>query len=161
MTTIAEHKVITLQYEVKDEAGETIDKSSADAPLVYLHGYSNIIPGLENALVGKTTGDALQVTVAPEDAYGVYNETLVNPVPLAMFEGIEKVEVGMGFTAETPEGPVEVSIVEVSGDFAKVDANHPLAGKTLSFDVTVTDIRDASDEELSHGHVHGAGGHQH
>lgn len=161
MTAIADNLVVSLQFKVADDAGNIIDQSTDDTPLTYLHGYQNIIPGLENALTGKAVGDNVQVTIAPEDAYGEYNEALVNPVPLAMFQGVEKVEVGMGFTAETPQGPVEVTIIEVTDEFAKVDGNHPLAGKTLDFDVTVTEIREATDEELEHGHAHGAGGHHH
>lgn len=161
MTAIAENLVVTMQYEVKDEAGQTLDKSTPETPLVYLHGYDNIIPGLENALLGKTVGERVEVVVAPADAYGEHNEHLVNDVPLAMFQGVENVEVGMGFTANTEQGPVEVTIVAVTDEFAKVDGNHPLAGKTLTFDVTIEDIREATDDELAHGHAHGAGGHHH
>lgn len=160
--TISQHKVVAMQYKVSDvETGELIDSSEGGAPLVYLHGAQNIIPGLENAMEGKAEGDEFEVTVAPEDAYGEYSEERVQDVPKEAFGEVEEIEPGMAFTAQSEHGPVNLIVVEVTDSTVKVDANHPLAGKSLKFEIKVESIRDASEEELQHGHVHGEGGHQH
>ncbi len=160
--TIAQHKIVTIHYKVVDVAsGEVIDSSEGGQPMTYLHGAQNIIPGLEQALEGKQVGDEFEVTVAPADAYGEYSEDRVQQVPMAAFEGVEKVEPGMAFTAQTEHGPINLIVTEVDEAVVTVDANHPLAGKSLSFSVQVESVRDASEEELAHGHVHGEGGHHH
>ena len=160
--TIAQHKVVTIHYKVTDvDSGEVIDSSEGGAPMTYMHGAQNIIPGLEAALEGKAVGDELEVTVAPADAYGEYSEERVQQVPVEAFQGVEKVEPGMAFTAQTEHGPVNLIVTEVEETMVTVDANHPLAGKSLKFEVTIDSIRDASEEEVAHGHVHGEGGHQH
>lgn len=160
--TIAQQKVVTIHYKVVDVAsGETIDSSEGGQPMTYLHGAQNIIPGLEAALEGKSAGDELEVTIAPEDAYGEYSEERVQKVPMEAFEGVEKVEPGMAFTAQTEQGPINLIVTEVDEAVVTVDANHPLAGKSLQFSVKVESVRDASEEELAHGHVHGEGGHHH
>lgn len=160
--TIAQHKVATLHYTVVDVAsGETIDTSEGGQPMTYLHGAQNIIPGLEQALDGKNVGDAFDVTIEPADAYGEYSEDRIQQVPVQAFEGVENVEPGMAFTAQTEHGPVNLIVTEVNDDIVTVDANHPLAGKALAFSIKVEAVRDASEEELAHGHVHGEGGHQH
>ncbi|MAX97748.1 MAG: peptidylprolyl isomerase [Oceanospirillaceae bacterium] len=160
--TIAQQKVVTIHYKVVDVAsGETIDSSEGGQPMTYLHGAQNIIPGLEAALEGKSAGDELEVTIAPEDAYGEYSEERVQKVPMEAFEGVEKVEPGMAFTAQTEHGPINLIVTEVDEAVVTVDANHPLAGKSLQFSVKVESVRDASEEELAHGHVHGEGGHHH
>jgi len=160
--TIAQHKVVTIHYKVVDvDSGTVIDSSEGAEPMTYLHGAQNIIPGLENALDGKQVGDEFEVTVAPEDAYGEYSDERIQKVPVEAFEGVEKVEPGMAFTADTEHGPVNLIVTEVDETTVTVDANHPLAGKSLSFSVKVESVRDASDEEVAHGHVHGPGGHQH
>ena len=160
--TIAQHKVVTIHYKVTDvDSGEVIDSSEGGAPMTYMHGAQNIIPGLEAALEGKVVGDELEVTVAPADAYGEYSEERVQQVPVEAFQGVEKVEPGMAFTAQTEHGPVNLIVTEVEETMVTVDANHPLAGKSLKFEVTIDSIRDASEEEVAHGHVHGEGGHQH
>lgn len=159
--TITANKVVSFHYQVKDNSGNVVDSSDGREPLTYLHGHHNIIPGLENAMLDKVVGDKFQAVIPPAEAYGDTNPSLINDVPAAMFQGVDKVEPGMGFTANTEQGPMEVMVVEVNGDMVKVDANHPLAGHTLTFDVEVLEVRDASDEELAHGHAHGAGGHQH
>ncbi|NWF37663.1 peptidylprolyl isomerase [Mariprofundus sp. NF] len=151
---ISNNKVASFQYTLTNDAGETIDSSSGGAPMVYLHGAENIIPGLESALDGKGAGDALQVTIEAADAYGEYNAALTEVVPAEMFQGVEKIEVGMQFQAQTSEGVQVVRIAGVDGDKVTVDGNHPLAGERLHFDVTVEEVRDASAEELEHGHVH-------
>lgn len=160
--SISQNKVVTIDYTVTDAASnEVIDSSEGGQPMVYLHGHQNIIPGLENALEGKKAGDELKVEVTAADAYGDYSEERVQEVPIEAFEGVEKVEPGMAFTAQTEHGPVSIVVTEVDDKAATVDANHPLAGKNLNFDVTVKEVREANAEELEHGHVHGEGGHQH
>lgn len=157
---IAARKVVTIDYTLTDEGGEVLDTSKGGDPLVYLHGVGNIIPGLENALTGRSAGEALQVVVSPAEGYGERDEGLLHSVPKKEF-GDETLDVGMQFQARTSEGPVLLTIVEIERDSVTLDANHPLAGKSLSFDVTVVAVRDATAEELTHGHVHGAGGHHH
>lgn len=160
--TIAQHKVVTIHYKVVDvDSGEVIDSSEGGQPMTYLHGAQNIIPGLEQALEGKQVGDEFEVTVAPADAYGEYSDERVQQVPMAAFEGVEKVEPGMAFTAQTEHGPVSLIVTEVDEATVTVDANHPLAGKSLQFSVKIESVRDASEEEMAHGHVHGEGGHHH
>lgn len=159
--TIAENKVVTLHYTLTDDEGTIIDKSD-DGSFLYLHGASNIIPGLENALTGKAAGDELKVTVAPEEAYGERNDAAKEDVPREMFPADTEIEPGMQFHAEGPEGQmITVTVAEVSDDTVTVDGNHPLAGVTLNFDVKVVEVRDASAEELEHGHAHGPDGHHH
>lgn len=159
--TIAEKKVVTLNYTLTDDEGTIIDKSD-DGSFLYLHGASNIIPGLENALTGKASGDELKVTVKPEDGYGERDDNRLESVPREMFPDDTDIEPGMQFHAQGPEGQtITVSVVDVSDDTVTVDGNHPLAGVQLNFDVKVVDIRDASAEELEHGHAHGPDGHHH
>jgi FKBP-type peptidyl-prolyl cis-trans isomerase SlyD len=158
---IEENKVVKIEYTVKTEEGVLVDTSEGNEPLAYLHGHKNIIPGLESALVGKAIEDELSVTVTPDEAYGERHEQLIKEVPMQAFQGVDKVEPGMQFNAESPQGPQLITVTKVEGDTVTVDGNHPLAGVTLNFDVKVVEVRDASEEELSHGHVHGAGGQEH
>jgi len=159
--TIAENKVVTLNYTLTDDEGTTIDKSD-DGSFLYLHGASNIIPGLENALTGKTSGDELKVTVSPEEGYGAHDEARKETVPREMFPTDNKIEVGAQFHAEGPDGQmITVTVIEVTDDTVTIDGNHPLAGVQLNFDVKVIEVRDASAEELEHGHAHGPEGHHH
>ena len=158
---IEENKVVKIEYTVKTEEGVLVDTSEGNEPLAYLHGHKNIIPGLENALVGKAVDDELSVTVTPEEAYGERHEQLIKEVPMQAFQGVDKVEPGMQFNAESPQGPQLITVTKVDGDTVTVDGNHPLAGVTLNFDVQGVEVREPSEEELSHGHVHGAGGHEH
>ena len=155
---IANDKVVSFDYTLTNDAGDVIDSSQGGEPLVYLHGGQNIIPGLECALEGKVSGDALTVKIEPADGYGEYNETLTQVVPASMFQGVESIEAGMQFQAETSDGMQVVRIASVDGDDVTIDGNHPLAGERLNFDVNVMEVRDASAEELEHGHVHGEGG---
>lgn len=160
--TIKLNSVVTIHYELKDSDGEILDSSKGQDPLVYLHGASNIIVGLEQQLEGKQVGDQISAAVSPEKGYGLPVEALIQHVPIAAFgEEIDKIEVGMRFQADTEQGPVPVMVTAVESEMVTVDGNHPLAGKELHFDVSITEIRDASDEEIEHGHVHGAGGHHH
>ncbi|KQB53159.1 peptidylprolyl isomerase [Pseudomonas endophytica] len=160
--TIAANKAVSIEYTLTNDAGEVIDSSAGGAPLVYLQGAGNIIPGLEKALEGKAVGDELKVTVEPQDAYGEYSAELVSTLSSSMFEGVDQLEVGMQFHASAPDGQMQiVTIRDLDGDDVTVDGNHPLAGQRLTFEVKVVDVRDASEEEVAHGHVHGEGGHQH
>jgi FKBP-type peptidyl-prolyl cis-trans isomerase SlyD len=158
---IAANKVVTLEYTLSDPEGEVLDTSKGREPLAYIHGTQGIIPGLETALEGKTTGDTLQVTVPPEEGYGDRNEALVFDVPRDRFQGVNDVEVGMQFRVPSELGPRLITVVGVEENEVKVDANHPLAGKTLVFDVDIVGVRDATKEELEHGHVHAPGEESH
>ena len=158
---IAQNSVVTIHYTLKDDAGEIIDSSRSGDPLAYLHGHGNLVPGLERELEGKSTGDKVVVSVTPEQGYGAYDKNLVQQVPRRALQGIAKVTVGMRLHAQTPEGARAVTVTRLVGDMVTIDGNHPLAGKNLNFDVEITDVREATEEELSHGHVHGAGGHHH
>jgi FKBP-type peptidyl-prolyl cis-trans isomerase SlyD len=158
---ISKNKVVTLKYRLTDDDGDLIDESTDAEPMSYIHGAGNLIPGLEAALEGKQKGDALKVTVNPEEGFGDRNDELTRVVSRTVFEFVEELEVGMQFQTDGDQGMEVVTIVGIEGDQVTVDGNHPLAGVTLSFDVSVLDVRDASKEELSHGHVHGPGGHHH
>ncbi len=151
---MAEPRVVTIHYTLKNDEGEVLDSSREREPLSYLEGAQNIISGLEEALNEKGQGEEAQVSLDPENAYGEVNEELVQPVPSSAFEGVEKVEPGMQFQAETPGGPQIVKVVSVEEETVTIDANHPLAGQRLHFDVEVVDTREPSDEEKEHGHVH-------
>jgi len=152
---IGDKMVVSIHYTLTDSDGKVLDSSEGAVPLSYLHGAGNIISGLEKALVGKVTEDALQVEVAPADGYGEIVPELMQTVDKAAFEGVESLEVGMGFEAEGSNGEVQrVTIAKIEGDQVTVDGNHPLAGATLIFDVKIVSVRDATKEELSHGHVH-------
>lgn len=154
---IAQDKVAEIEYVLKVE-GEIVDQSEAGDPLVYLHGHNNIIPGLEQALEGHEPGDQVTVTVAPEDGYGERDDENVQVLPRADFD--DDVEVGASYFAQSDDGSVNpFTVVSVSGDDVTVDFNPPLAGQTLNFEVTVKDVRDATAEELEHGHAHGDGMH--
>ncbi|MFC3023279.1 peptidylprolyl isomerase [Vibrio zhugei] len=153
--------VASLAYQVKLEDGVVVDQSTTEAPLDYLHGKGNLIVGLERELEGKQAGDSFSVTISPEDAYGEHSDMLVQRVPADVFQGVDEIEVGMRFLADTDQGPVPVEITEVDGDEVVVDGNHMLAGKTLTFDVEVVAVRAATEEEIAHGHTHQDGGHVH
>ena len=157
---IANQTVVTIDYTLTDEKGEVLDSSKGEEPLTYIHGSGNIVPGLENALTGKSVGDSMQMTIAPVDGYGERDEELVQAVPRERFPAAT-IEVGMRFHAQGSDGSQVVTVVAVDDSHVTVDANHPLAGMTLAFDVTVLEVRDATADELEHGHVHGEGGHEH
>jgi len=158
---IAGEKVVSIHYTLKNAEGSVLDSSSGSDPLAYLHGSGNIIPGLESALEGKEQGEKLSVTVEPGQGYGERDERLVQEVPRSAFKGVEELAPGMQFQAQGPQGARLVVVTEVADESVTVDANHPLAGQTLHFEVEVAEVREATREELEHGHVHGAGGHQH
>jgi FKBP-type peptidyl-prolyl cis-trans isomerase SlyD len=158
---IADQLVVLMHYTLTNDQGEVIDSSSGGEPLAYIHGGGGIIPGLEKALTGKQTGDKLTVKVTPAEGYGERDERLIQQVPRRAFQGIKDIQPGMSFQAQGNGGPMQVTVTRVMGDMVTVDGNHPLAGETLNFDVEITDVRAATEEELAHGHVHGVGGHHH
>lgn len=152
---VSENTVVSIHYDLTDNQGETLDSSrQREEPLAYLHGSGNIIPGLEKALEGKAQGDAMKVTIEPADAYGEPQEALIQEVPRDMLQGIDNLEVGMQLQASSDQGQHTVVVREIKDDAVTIDANHPLAGVTLNFDVEVVGIREASKEEIEHGHVH-------
>lgn len=162
MTAIAKNKAVSIHYTLTLDGGEIIDSSEGKDPLIYLHGHGNIVPGLERELAGKGIGEKLNVVVNPTDGYGDHNPGLIQQVPREAFQGVDTLEVGMMFQAPGEGGHIQmIRITGIEGDTITVDGNHELAGKTLNFAVEISSIRDASTEELSHGHVHGPGGHQH
>jgi FKBP-type peptidyl-prolyl cis-trans isomerase SlyD len=156
---IAAQKVVSISYTLKDDAGETIDTSVGGEPLVYIHGVGNLVPGLEKALEGKAAGDHVAVVVSPEEGYGVRDEALIRKIPLRKLP--DKVQPGARVRAQSEAGPVILLVTAIQGDYATVDPNHPLASKTLHFDVDVVAVRDSTKEELEHGHAHGPEGHHH
>lgn len=158
---ITQDAVVSIHYTLTNDKGETLDSSAGGEPLAYLHGNGNLIPGLENALNGKQAGDKLSLKIAPADGYGEYNKALVQRVPRRSFRGVSDMRVGMQFQVQSDTGPRSVTVTQVAGDMVTVDGNHALAGQNLNFEVEVTDVRAATAEELSHGHVHGPGGHHH
>jgi FKBP-type peptidyl-prolyl cis-trans isomerase SlyD len=157
--SIKKDSVVAFNYTLKEDTGEVIDSSAPGEPLVYLHGHGNIVPGLERELEGKAANDKLHVKVAPADGYGEYSRELVQKVPRRSLKGIANITVGTRLHAQTSEGPRAVTVTAVTGDMVTLDGNHPLAGQTLDFDIEIVEVRDATEEELAHGHVHGPGGH--
>ncbi len=155
---ISKHHVVTLHYCLKNEAGEEIENSFNSAPMQYLHGTGSMIPGLEQALEGHDVGDEFEVQVTAEDAYGAYHPALVQDIPRAAFQGVGDIAPGMRFMAQTDQGPHPVVVTEVNDDSVKVDGNHPLAGQNLHFSVSIEEIREATEDEIAHGHLHGHGG---
>lgn len=152
---ISEKCVVAFHYTLTNSEGEKLDSSEGRDPLKYLHGANNIVKGLEEALDGKSAGDKLKVELKPEDGYGPVNPDLVQKVPSSAFEGASEIKPGMQFQAQGPDGRVQlITVTEVSGDEITVDGNHPLAGQVLHFDIAVEDVREATEEELAHGHAH-------
>jgi len=158
---IEKGKVVSIDYKLTNEAGTLLDSSEGREPLAYIHGAGQIVPGLEKELEGKDEGASVQASVQPEEAYGKRDEALVGVVPKERFQGVENIQPGMQFQASTPQGSQIITVKKVEEEQVTVDANHPLAGETLNFDVTIRGVRDATDEEKSDGHAHGPGGHQH
>jgi FKBP-type peptidyl-prolyl cis-trans isomerase SlyD len=160
---VGKHAVVTIDYTLRNPEGGIVDTSTGPdrEPLPYIHGTGSLIPGLEESLEGMNAGERVQVTVPPEKGYGVRDERLVAVYPRSAFGNVD-VKVGAQFRTQTAGGVHSVvTITKIEGDKVTVDGNHPLAGIPLSFDVTIRDVRAATPEELSHGHVHGAGGHHH
>ena len=155
---IAQDAVVLINYTLTDDKGEKLD-SSDGTPLAYLHGNGNLIPGLERELEGKSAGDKLSVKITAADAYGEYDKALVQRVPRRALKGVGNIRVGMQLHTQSAHGVRAVTVTQIAGDMVTLDANHPLAGQNLNFDVEITEVRAATEEELAHGHVHGPGGH--
>ncbi|MFZ2171026.1 MAG: peptidylprolyl isomerase [Methylococcaceae bacterium] len=156
---VADNTAVSIHYTLTNDDGEVLDSSIGDEALVYLHGGGNIISGLEKALHGKAPGDKFNVRIPAEDAYGELMDEMVQVISREMFEGIDNIEVGMQFHADVSSGTGVVTVVNIDGDDITIDGNHPLAGLALTFDVEVIEVRAATQEEMSHGHIHGAGCH--
>jgi FKBP-type peptidyl-prolyl cis-trans isomerase SlyD len=157
---IQEKSVVSIEYTLKNEEGEVLDTSDKGGPLVYIHGIGSLVPGLEKALDGKSPGDSLEVAITPADGYGTRDEGLLRKIPIRKLRD-KNPQPGKRYVAMLDEGQQMVLVTGVSGDYASIDANHPLAGMTLHFAVKVVEVRAATEEELTHGHVHGQGGHHH
>jgi len=153
--------VVTIHYTLKNDGGEVLDSSSGGDPLAYIQGHGNLVAGLEKALEGKPAGASLAVVVDPADGYGVRDEALIQRVPKRSLQGAGEIKKGMQFQARTEDGMRLFTVTGLVGDMVTLDGNHPLADQTLHFDIQVVDVREATSEELEHGHVHGAGGHHH
>ena len=153
--------VVLIHYTLKDDSGEVLDSSAGGEPLAYIQGHGNLVPGLEKALEGKQDGYTAAVTVSPAEGYGTRDEALVQRVPKRSLQGAGEIRKGMQFQARTEDGMRLLTVTGVAGDMVTLDGNHPLADQTLHFDIQVVSVRDATTEELEHGHVHGAGGHHH
>jgi len=152
---ITQNTVASIEYTLKDNEGQVLDTSEGREPLTYLHGSGNLVPGLESALEGNGEGDSVSVTVEPAEGFGDRDENLIQQVPKTAFEGVDSIEAGMRFQASDENGQGRiVTVTEVADDQVTVDANHPLAGVLLNFDVNVVEVRAASEEEIEHGHVH-------
>ena len=154
---ITDKLAVSIHYILTNSAGEQLDSSRGEGPMVYLHGFGQIISGLENALTGKVVGDKFNVTVASADAYGDRRDDMVQVVPKSMFKDMGEIKEGMQFHADASHGVNVVTVSKVEGDDITIDGNHPLAGEELTFDVEVMDIRPATEDELSHKHIHGEG----
>ena len=158
---ISKNSVVTLNYVLKNDEGKVIDESQ-DGSFLYMHGAGGIIPGLEGQLEGKSAGDTFSAHIEAADGYGERDDSMVQVVPRNMFEADHPIEEGIQFHAESPEGDMlTITVTKVDGDDITVDGNHPLAGIALNFDVTIVDVREASAEEIDHGHAHGPDGHHH
>jgi FKBP-type peptidyl-prolyl cis-trans isomerase SlyD len=152
---VEKNKVVTIHYTLTNDEGAVLDSSEGKAPLKYLHGNKNLIEGLENALLGKKVGDKLHVVIEPAEAYGEKRADLIQEVPRESFQGVDDIKVGMQFNAQAPDGSAYVvTVTKVAEDKVTIDANHDLAGVRLTFDVEVIDVRNATDKEIEHGHVH-------
>ena len=161
MTIITKGTAVKFNYILKDDDGKILDQSQEGQPLGYLHGHNNIIPGLEQQLEGKSAGETLTAIVEPADGYGDYQEQAVQHVPRDNFQGVEDIQPGMQFQSEAGGQVMLVTVTEVNDKEVTVDANHPLAGKRLTFEVEIQEVRAATEDEINHGHAHGVGGVEH
>ena len=158
---VADGKVVLIHYTLRDEQGAVLGSSDGGGPIAYLHGNDGIVPGLEEVLTGKNAGDRIDVVVVPEKGYGLRDESLVQMIPRDRFPDAAAIVAGQQFHADGPHGGRLLTVTQVEKDIVTVDANHPLAGKSLHFSVEVREVRKATREEVTHGHVHGPGGHKH
>jgi FKBP-type peptidyl-prolyl cis-trans isomerase SlyD len=157
---IEKDKVVLFHYLLSDSQGP-IEDSAQSEPMAYLHGHGNILPALEKSLEGTKMGESLQVTLEAKDAYGEVREDAEQRVPKKHLAGKKKWVKGMVASLQTDQGMKQVRIVKVGMHMVTIDTNHPLAGKTLTFDINIVDVRDGTNEEITHGHAHGIGGHHH
>jgi FKBP-type peptidyl-prolyl cis-trans isomerase SlyD len=158
---IEKDRVALIHYTLTDDSGQVIDSSAGGQPLAYIHGNGNLVPGLESALEGKASGDKFSITVAPADGYGTRDEQLIQRVPKRSLGGVGEIKKGMQFQAQVGGGIRVFTVIAVVGDMVTLDGNHALADRNLNFQIEIVEVREASPEELDHGHVHGAGGHHH
>jgi FKBP-type peptidyl-prolyl cis-trans isomerase SlyD len=158
---ITADRVVTIHYTLRNDGGSIIDSSAGGEPLAYIQGHGNLVPGLEKALEGKQDGTTLAVVISPAEGYGERNEALIQRVPKRSLQGSGEIKKGMQFQGRTDDGMRMFTVTAVVGDMVTLDGNHPLADQTLHFDVEIVGVREATTEELEHGHVHGAGGHHH
>ncbi len=158
---IEKNKVVSIDYTLKNDDGQILDTSEGKEPLNFIHGNGHLIPGLEEALAGKAKDDKLNVSIPPEKGYGKRSDQMIHTVDRSNFEKDVDIKAGMQFQAQMDQGVQLLTVVKVEDDKVTLDGNHPLADQTLHFDVDVKDVREASAEELEHGHVHGPGGHKH
>ncbi|MFI3196763.1 MAG: peptidylprolyl isomerase [Methylococcaceae bacterium] len=156
---VADNTAVSIHYTLTNDEGEVLDSSIGDEALVFLQGSGNIISGLEKAMVGKVAGEKFNVRIAAEEAYGELMEDMIQVISRDMFEGVDDIEVGMQFHADVSFGTGVVTVVSIDEENVTIDGNHPLAGVALTFDVEVIDVRAATEEEATHGHIHGAGCH--
>lgn len=158
---IEQNKVVSFHYTLSNAGGNTIESSQGRNPMVYLHGAGNIIPGLEKEMAGKTAGDSFKVTVQPAEAYGERSEAKLQRVSAKVFPNASKLKPGQLVRLQTKQGPIQAVVTKVGRFNIDIDANHPLAGQALTFKVEIVDVRDATEEEIAHRHVHGPGGVNH
>ncbi|SBS27398.1 FKBP-type peptidyl-prolyl cis-trans isomerase SlyD [Marinomonas spartinae] len=158
--SIADNQVVTFHYTLR-HGDELIETSAGKDPISYLHGHSNVIPGLEKAMEGKEAGAEFEVTVPMAEAYGERHEDRQQQVPVKHLQGAKRWKPGMVAMVQTDQGARQVTIIKAGLKHATVDLNHPLSGKDLTFNVEIVDTREATDDEIAHGHAHGLGGHQH
>lgn len=158
---IENNRVAQIHYTLKDDQGEILDSSVGQNPLPYIHGVGALIPGLEKQLAGKQVGDKFTAVVSPAEGYGEYDKNSVFEVPASGFDGDDELELGMQVQLDTEEGPAVATITNIEDDVVTLDLNHPLAGVSLHFDVEVMEVREATSQELEHGHVHTPGHHHH
>lgn len=163
--SVSANKVVSFHYRLSEVNGDLLEESYGADPTLYLHGHNNLLAAIEQELEGKNTGDKLQVTVAPENGYGHRTEGAIQRIPIKHLMDHEKIKnrlkPGVKVAINTQHGPWEAIVLKVGKFNVDVDSNHPLAGKHLNFEIEIVDVRDASEEELAHGHAHGAGGHNH
>lgn len=165
MSVICDDKVVQFHYQLTDADNQQLENSHEGEPMAYLHGHSNMMPALESAMEGKAKGDSFSITLAPADSYGERQEDAVQRVPVKHLQGLPKGKKswlpGMVAVVQTEQGMRQVTVIKASRFMVNIDTNHPFAGKTLTYTVEIVDIRDASDDEIAHGHAHGPGGHHH
>ncbi len=158
---ITNNTAVSIHYTLTNDLGEQLDTTIGSEPLDYLHGQGNIISGLETALTGKEVGEKFNIRIDAADAYGELSDEMIQVVSRDMFDGIDKIEVGMQFHAAVNSGTGIITVINIDGDDITIDGNHPMAGQALNFSVEIMAIRLATKDEVEHGHIHGSGCHHH